>query len=186
MSVDEIMVPYCGRHGDKHYIRCKPVRFGYKLWAAGKSDGALLHVEPYCGSNTKISDQGLGHGPNVIMEKVKKTELVKGQHVISDNYFCSIGLLQELSKTGIALTTTLREDRLGKATLKPRNLMNKDKRGYLDESFSGSVSVIKWKDNKVVSVGSNKLRAEPIQSARRWDQIAKKYSNRCTKFCICL
>ena len=60
------------------------------------------------------------------------------------------------------------------STLKPRNLMNKDNRRYLDTAFSGSVCVVKWKDNKVVSVGSIKPWAEPIQSAQRWNRIEKK------------
>ena len=89
LSVDEIIVPYYGRHRDKQFIRGKPVRFGYKLWGAAKSDGTLLYVEPYCGSNTKIADSRLGHGPNVIMGMVNKTNLRAGQHVICDNYFGS-------------------------------------------------------------------------------------------------
>ncbi len=67
-SVDEIMVQYYGKHGNKQFIKGKPIRFGFKLWAACSSDGALLHVEPYCGVHSKIPDHGLEHGPNVIME----------------------------------------------------------------------------------------------------------------------
>ncbi|CAB4059511.1 unnamed protein product [Lepeophtheirus salmonis] len=70
LSVDEVMVPYCRRHRDKQFIRGNPVRFGFKLWDAGKSDGTLLHVEPYCDSYTKVPDHVLGHGPNIVMEMV--------------------------------------------------------------------------------------------------------------------
>ena len=52
--------------------------------------------------------------------------------------------------------------------------MNKDSRGSIEEAFTGCVSVAKWKDNKVVSVASNKLRVEPMQKAKRWDRIKKK------------
>ena len=34
ISIDELMVPYYGRHGCKQYIQNKPVKFGYKLWVA--------------------------------------------------------------------------------------------------------------------------------------------------------
>ena len=51
-SVDEIMVPYYGRHGEKQFIREKPVRIGFKLWAAASSNGSLLFAEPYCGMHT--------------------------------------------------------------------------------------------------------------------------------------
>lgn len=174
LSVDEIMVPYYGRHRDKQFIRGKPVRFGFKLWGAAKSDGTLLHVEPYCGSNTRIADHELGHGPNVIMEMIQQTNLRAGQHVICDNYFGSVALMKKLASKGIAITTTLREDRLEKAPLQPRKLMDKKPRGHMEEAFSGPVSIVKWKDNKVVSVGSNKLRAHPIQKAKRWDRKARK------------
>jgi Transposase IS4 len=30
-SVDEVMVPYYGRHGSKQYIHGKPVRYGFKV-----------------------------------------------------------------------------------------------------------------------------------------------------------
>lgn len=70
-SVDEIMVPYYGKPGDKQFIRGKPIRFGFKLWAICTADGSLLHVEPYCGAHTRISDRGLGQGPNVVHNSCK-------------------------------------------------------------------------------------------------------------------
>jgi DNA excision repair protein ERCC-6 len=30
-SVDEVMIPYFGRHGSKQYIHGKPIRYGYKV-----------------------------------------------------------------------------------------------------------------------------------------------------------
>ncbi|XP_040573820.2 piggyBac transposable element-derived protein 3-like [Lepeophtheirus salmonis] len=175
MSVDEIMVPYYGRHGDKQYIRGKPVRFGFKLWAACASDGTLLHVEPYCGSCTNIPDHGFGHGPNVVLEMVNKTGLKEGQHVICDNYFGTVLMLKELARMKIACTTTLREDRLGGAPVLSRPHMNKKARGSMEEVYTDCVSLVKWKDNKVVSVASNKMRAQPLQKVKRWDRKQKKY-----------
>ncbi|VEN56769.1 unnamed protein product [Callosobruchus maculatus] len=32
-SVDEAMVPYYGHHGAKQFIKGKPIRYGYKMWA---------------------------------------------------------------------------------------------------------------------------------------------------------
>ena len=56
------MVPYYGKHGDKQYIRGKPVRFGLKLWEGCTSDGSLLFVESYCESHTHMADRDAGHG----------------------------------------------------------------------------------------------------------------------------
>jgi Transposase IS4 len=30
-AVDEIMIPYYGRHGSKQYIHGKPIRYGFKV-----------------------------------------------------------------------------------------------------------------------------------------------------------
>ena len=174
-SVDEIMVPYFGKHGDKQFIRGKPIRFGFKIWAICTSDGSLLHAEPYCGSHTNIPDVGLGQGPNVVMSLADKINLQAGQHIVFDNLFTSLALLENLAEQGIGGTGTLREDRLHGAPLTVKKEMEKQKRGYMQEAFTGCVSVVKWKDNKVVSVASNKLRSFPKQNAKRWSKTEKKH-----------
>ncbi len=126
-SVDEIMILYYGRHRDKQYIRGKPVRFGFKLWAACTSDGSLLHAEPYCGAYTKIPDRGMGLGANVFLEMAEQLHLQKGHHVVFDNFFGSVALMEALSSNGIAATSTLREDRL-RCSSKTTNI---DGKGYL-------------------------------------------------------
>ena len=83
--------------------------------------------------------------------------------------------MENLAKRGIGATGTLREDRLHGAPLMPRKQMEKKDRGYMEEVFTGSTSIVKWKDNKVLSVASNNFRSEPIQKAKRWSKIAKKY-----------
>ncbi len=32
-SVDEVMIPYFGRHSSKQFIHGKPIQYGYKVWA---------------------------------------------------------------------------------------------------------------------------------------------------------
>ena len=39
LSIDELMVPYFGRHSCKMFIRGKPIRFGYKCWCLCGSNG---------------------------------------------------------------------------------------------------------------------------------------------------
>lgn len=65
------MILYYGKHSSKQFIKGKPIRFDFKVWAACTADGFLLHAEPYCGSYTNISDTGLGQGQNLEMEIVK-------------------------------------------------------------------------------------------------------------------
>ena len=174
-SIDEIMVLYYGRHGDKQYIRGKPVRFRFKLWAICTSDGFLHHTEPYCGSHTKVTDIGFGLGGNVVLQMIENVNMQPVQHAVFDNFFGSVALLEELASKKIAATCTLREDRLSKAPLKTRKTLDKMERGTMDKAFTSCISVVKWKDNKVVSVASNKLRSEPLKKAKRWNRIQKKY-----------
>ena len=96
-SIDEIMVPYYGRHGDKQYIRGKPVRFEFKLWAICTSDGVLHHAEPYCGSHMKVTDKGFGLGGNVVLRMIENVNMQPGQHAVFDNFFGSVALLEELA-----------------------------------------------------------------------------------------
>ena len=53
LSIDESMIPHFGRHGAKHCIRNKPIRFGYKVLCLCTPDGCLGNFEPYQGSNRK-------------------------------------------------------------------------------------------------------------------------------------
>ena len=48
--------------------------------------------------------------------------------------------------------------------------MNKIVRGSMEEAFTGCVSVVNSKD----SLTPNKLKAEPMQKAKKWDRIDKK------------
>ena len=47
LSVDELMVPYFGRHSAKMFIKGKPIRFGYKIWCLCGSDGYPYHMQIY-------------------------------------------------------------------------------------------------------------------------------------------
>ena len=169
MSVDEILC------ADKQYIKGRPVRFGFKLWAAFSSEGALLHVDPYCSQHTNIEDLGFGHGPNIVLDVVNKAKLQKGKHDVCDNYFGIEPFLKELARKGIAGTTPLREDCLSRCPLTARTIMNKKARGRMEEAFTEYVSLVKGKENKVVRVESNKARSQPLQHEKRWDRITKKH-----------
>ena len=96
---------------------------------------------------------------------VNKTKLKAGQHVVWKNYFGSICLQKKLSKKATAYTT-IREDCCGGIPLNSKT-PNKNIHGSMKEAFAGCVPMVKCKNNKVVSMASNKLRAEPMQKAKR-------------------
>ena len=45
--IDELMVPYYGRHSCKQFTRAKPIRFGYKLWVLASATGVPYKIEIY-------------------------------------------------------------------------------------------------------------------------------------------
>ena len=96
-SVDKSIIPYYWKHGTKHFIRGKPIRFGFKLWCITSSEGYLLHAEPYCGIDTDLPDTGLGQGADVVLGLIEKCEAKAGSNVTFENLFTSLPLLDELT-----------------------------------------------------------------------------------------
>ena len=56
LSVDESTVPYKGLHSIRQYMKSKPIKFGYKLWALCANDGYPYHLDIYCGSPLKLTN----------------------------------------------------------------------------------------------------------------------------------
>ena len=71
-SIDETMIPYYEKHGTKQFIRGKPIPFDFKLWCLASPDEYLFHAEPYCGSNTKPKETGLGQGADIVLGLIEK------------------------------------------------------------------------------------------------------------------
>jgi len=169
-SVDEMMVPYFGRHSSKQFIRGKPIRYGFKIWSLCTSTGAGVWYEPYCGRDTKIVDEGLGQGPNVVVDLVSKAQLMEGSEVFMDNLFTSFPLLTKLSEMGIAGTGTVRQNRLNKVPIIKKKELEKKKtsRGSSHTVFRNDQVLVAWKDNKGVYMASNKHGADVSQTCKRF------------------
>ena len=100
VSVDETIVRYFGPHPLKQCIRDKPERFGWKIWVMATPSGEVLHCQPYGGANTKIADQGLGQGPNIVLGLAQQRGLKEGSKVACDNLFTSFDLLDHMGEHG--------------------------------------------------------------------------------------
>ncbi|XP_045475400.1 piggyBac transposable element-derived protein 3-like [Harmonia axyridis] len=175
ISIDESMIPYYGRHGCKQFIRGKPIRFGFKLWVAADPSGYIHHVEPYCGSSTRLPETGLGQGGDVVIGLVDHMKLSKGIRLYFDNLFTSVGLLEELSSRGLGGTGTLRENRCSVSMKLPDKKTWKNKpRGETSTSSSGDILAVRWNDNNVVTVLTNCDNVHPMSKSNRYSRIEKK------------
>ncbi|XP_044735345.1 piggyBac transposable element-derived protein 3-like [Chrysoperla carnea] len=84
LAVDEMIVKYFGHHGIKQFIKGKPVRFGYKLWALCGVSGFCYNFSLYAGKKTQTAD-GTGDGldSRVRQEMVLASSNSYSRHVSS-------------------------------------------------------------------------------------------------------
>ena len=86
-----------------------------------------------------------------------------------NNYFTSLALLRHLSTMRLAVTRTVRTNRMENAPLQDIVKMNKEKRGSSDvvTDVSSNITAVRWKDNKFVNAISAFTGKQPIQQAKR-------------------
>lgn len=177
LSIDESMIPYYGRHGAKQFIRGKPIRFGYKMWALTTSLGYALQFEPYQGARGHQTHDPhfLGMGGAVVMDLLSELQKDNGYHLTFDNLFTSLKLVDRLTDMGIACTGTIRSNRVEDCPVKNVKEMSKTPRGTLDQRYDADhgLIVVRWNDNNIVNVVSNCHGVEPIQQASRWSKQAR-------------
>ncbi|XP_050035995.1 piggyBac transposable element-derived protein 3-like [Dermacentor andersoni] len=174
-SVDEIMISFTGRCPIKQYMPAKPHPWGIKLWARASSSGFLYQFDVYQGQAKMNYQYGLGG--DVTLKMCQALPENKGYKVAADNYFSSLDLAAELSKRGLGFVGTLRSNRLKDCRLKSESDLKKEGRGAFDYAVDSSrnIAVVRWHDNRAVTIVSNYISTEPVGSVRRWDRKEKKY-----------
>jgi hypothetical protein len=175
LSIDEMMVRYYGRHGLKHFIRGKTIRFGYKLWALCGDSGYCFNFSLYCGKEAVQSNNPLG--TRVVTNMLSVVDDPFGYTIHFDNYFSSYDLLKILKDNGFRATGTIRDNRAGKCPLKSVKEVEKSKRGMYDHRFDqkNKILMVRWNDNKCVTMGTNFDTVEPICAVRRWNKDKKEH-----------
>lgn len=174
-SVDEIMVGFKGRCNIKQFIRNKPKKWGFKLWARCGIDGILHDFEVYQGKGNV--NPALGMAGEVVMKMTEKLTENVNFKVCADNFFSSVQLVQALKAKGIHYIGTIRENRLKKGCeLKSEKELKKETRGAFDSAveFDSGVIVVRWYDNRKVDIISSFVGVEPIKNVRRYDKTQKK------------
>ena len=171
VSIDESMVPYFGRHGCKQYMRIKPVKFGYKFWVAATPLGYAIQFYPYA-EKDENHDSNLGLGGSVVETLAEKlpSQVRSNYHIIMDNFFTSPNLLRILKVKDIAATETLRMKCIENAPLRSIKEMEKLERGASDvvTDKNSNLMLVRWKDNKVVTVASTFVGKIALRKARRY------------------
>lgn len=109
--IDELVVPYFGRHRCKIFIRVKPIRFGCKIWCLFGSDGFPYHLSICTG---KLQEKGKLFGScviNAMVDIVEYNSTLLKQSFYFDNFFTSYQFLLDLSIRRVISVGSVRENR---------------------------------------------------------------------------
>lgn len=169
-AIDEMMIPFKGRHSGKQYLKSKPNKWGFKMWVRASSDGFVHCYDAYQSKKTKEEFGPIGSSVLQLCHGLEE----KGHKLFIDNLFTTLPLLKCLSDNGIYVLGTLRLNRAKEAgeQLVPEKLLQ---RGWNSVTTSDdNITVLRWKDNKAVHTISTYAGSQPEDIAKRWDRKNKK------------
>ncbi|GFY45110.1 zinc finger protein [Trichonephila inaurata madagascariensis] len=102
---------YYGMNNLKQFIRSKPIRFGFKLWALSGNEGYCYNFYLYCVKKSHArNDTHLG--TLVVMKLTENIVNPFSNILYLDNFFTSIDLLENLGEQGSRTTGTIPENRI--------------------------------------------------------------------------
>jgi hypothetical protein len=91
------------------------------------------------------------------------------------NYFVYI-LFFYSRELDLPAACTLRANRIEKCPLKTEKALKKEGRGAMDSQVSEEgILIVKWFNNKEVTVGTNYYSVLPTSQVKRWDKNKKAY-----------
>lgn len=184
-SVDEMMVPYKGtRAGSRRqYLPKKPKKWGFKIFVRAGVSGLIYDFIPYAGEDTFRNhsfteyENSLGLGAKVVLALCKSINCKPGV-VYFDNFFTSLELIRYLrDEYGIFSLGTIRSNRLRGCQdklLSDKALIKKG-RGTSQQLVcnTNKLAVVKWCDNKVVTLASSFVDSEPKEKIKRYSKEKK-------------
>lgn len=176
LAIDEMIVKYFGHYGIKQFIKGKPVRFGYKLWALCGVSGYCYNFSLYTGKDAENSHgAGDGLGSRVVKKLLEVCKDPTAHVVYFDNFFSSMQLFIDLRSQGFRATGTVRDNRTKKCPIMTKQEMKKKDRGYSDHRFdkNNEILCVKWHDNSVVCLLTNFDTVEPFVKVNRYSKKEK-------------
>ena len=178
-SINEIMVAFKGRALLKQYLPKKLKKWGFQLWARCAASGYLHIFDVYQGKGTGIGNDedisGCGLGGNVVLKLC--STLPEKHKIFADNYFSDFAMIKELTQRDLFYVGTINSNRLHRAPLKSEKEMKAEGRGAFDcvVETTTNISLVRWLDNKCVTVVSSYLGAESHDAVCRYDRKQKKH-----------
>ena len=186
-SIDEVIVGYKGRTAGNigQCIQNKPDKWGSKLYCRASDDGFIHDIMMYQGQSTfdahrvQLPDNqaSMAVSVKIVLALSKTIDRAGPSIVYADNFFLSLKCVQELKEHyKCRYTGTARENRVGNPPIMTVKAMNSKKvpRGTFDNRSSNDVIVVRWKDNKPVTLISNDKGINPVVKVKRFCKVQKK------------
>ncbi|CAH2002562.1 unnamed protein product [Acanthoscelides obtectus] len=175
LSVDEQIIPFKGRSSLKQYNPKKPKKWGYKIFCLAGASGIVYDFEFYCGATNQPENlPDISASSNIVIRLAENIPKHQNFLLFFDNWFCSPELQIELARNGIYSVGTIRENRVPSSGLPTDKSLKKQGRGSFEERItscgSTKLKIVKWQDNKVVTLLSTFIGGYPVTTIKRFDR----------------
>nr|XP_053647228.1 piggyBac transposable element-derived protein 2-like isoform X4 [Cherax quadricarinatus] len=185
-SVDEVVVAFKGKTAGnlRQYIKTKPDKWGFKLFCRASEDGFIHDILMYQGTPTFDShpiklpqeETKLPISSKIVLVLATTVNQRNTSAIYADNFFSSLPLVKVLrDKYNCRYTGTIHDNRCGKPNLVPVKQMEKNNvpRGTSDFQTNDGILVVRWKDNKVVTLVTNDQGVNPVCVVERYNKGTK-------------
>ncbi|CAK1601971.1 unnamed protein product [Parnassius mnemosyne] len=188
-SIDEMTLPYKGKKAGnrRQYNAKKPKKWGFKAFVRSGVSGYVYDFLLYGGDDTFRSIQfsseehSLGFGGKVVVvlcQSIKKRPCF----VYFDNYYTSLELVVYLrNELGIFSLGTVKANRLRgcQEKLDTDKMLKRKGRGSFSQIVCNrnKVSVVKWLDNKPVTLACSFADAYQVSKVNRYSKELKTQTN---------
>lgn len=169
------------KHHLRQYLPNKPHKWGVKLFVLCDSNGYAYRFEVYNGAGDNVILPGcpdLGAAANVVVRLTQSVPDFAHHIVYFDNFYTSISLVVYLRSRGIYSLGTIRANRIPNCKLPLDSELKKEPRGYSCELVANvkgvDVSIVSWKDNKIVRLLSTYVGIKPFERTNTTEQQPAK------------
>lgn len=179
ISIDEMIIPFTGHCGIRQYCPGKPNPVGIKIFVLANPNGLVCDMVVYQGNSSfseGITQQGFTLGESAILSLCET--LVPGHHLYFDRYFTTVKLADALLERGFHGTGTIMKNRIPRNCIfSPENQFMKSPRGTTEKKIrgDGSIAILRWLDNKPVTILSTFHADNNPDQCRRWSKRRKEY-----------
>ena len=181
VSIDEQMIPFSGKVSIRQYVPRKPNPTGLKNYVLASKNGTILDFEIYQGKTTNFPEDtekgNLGAGGRAVLRLSESCSA--GTNMYFDRYFTSVTLLDKLREKGISGTGTTMSNRFPNVGFPTDYELKKQGRGTIKAKVRDdkNITLIKWMDNKAITMASSKHSVNPIHQCKRYSKSDKRYLN---------